>query len=175
MTTTKEKVFIEADSTFEINFSVDLEKELIKKDLTSDYFKEKNAFLDNLFSPESQADANVKIEEQTKVSPFYEGVLLENWKNTENVSSRLIEYNDDSVILECLIDREQEIYEEREFVITLFEGYNVEVGSLFYLRFFERRNELKLEIHDDPGLTRADDFTSKNLTELFKQSRLFKK
>lgn len=102
-------------------------------------------------------------------------IILQGWKNIENISARLIESSSDQVVLECLIDKENRIYEERIFRPSLFNDYKLEVGNLFYLRFFERPNEIKMEIHDDPDLTFKDDFPKLDFVAEFKDSKLFSK
>lgn len=102
-------------------------------------------------------------------------VTLKGWKNIENISARLIECYDDVVVLECLIEKELGVYEEREFRISLFTGYELKIGNLFFLRFFDRDNETKIEIHNDPKLTSIKDFPKMDFNNLFKQSKLFKK
>lgn len=102
-------------------------------------------------------------------------VTFRGWKNVANISARLIEYYDDVVVLECLTDKELGVYEEREFRVSMFDGYELKIGNLFYLRYFDGKNETKLEIHDDPKLTSAGDFPKKDFTNLFKESKLFKK
>jgi hypothetical protein len=100
-------------------------------------------------------------------------IILSGWKNVENISSRLIEKYDETVVLECLIDRESGIYEERIFRSSLFSEYNLCEGQLFYLRFFERKNEIKMEVHDGLGIVQETDFPKFNFVEKFKNSKLF--
>ena len=69
---------------------------------------------------------------------------------------------------------EEQIYEEREFKSSLFTGYNLDIGSLFFLRIWERPNEIRIEIHDDPELTLNNDFPKLDFVEKYKSSRLFK-
>lgn len=104
-----------------------------------------------------------------------DAIFLERWKNVENISARLIEFYEDVVILECLIDRELGIYQEREFSASLFLEYELRIGDLFYLRVFERPSEMKLEIHNDPNLTFEKDFPKLDFKQLFNKSKLFKK
>lgn len=101
-------------------------------------------------------------------------VVFRGWKNVENISARLIEVYDDNVILECLVDKDKGIYEEREFRASLFEGYNLSLGSLFYLRFFDRPNETRMEVHNDPKLSFKEDFPERDFREIFSRSKLFK-
>lgn len=105
---------------------------------------------------------------------FTERIIISNWKNVENISARLIEKFENTIVLECLMDRDQGIYEERLFPISLFEDYELEIGNYFFLRFFNRKNEIRLEIHNDPGLTLEEDFPKIDFVERFRKSRLFK-
>jgi len=102
-------------------------------------------------------------------------VAIQSWKNTENISARLIDHYDDLVILECLVDKEFKVYEEREFKKSLFSDYELIIGNIFYLRIFERKNEIRLEIHNDPKLTFKEDFPELDFTSIFIKSKLFKK
>lgn len=102
-------------------------------------------------------------------------VTIQSWKNTENISARLIEHYDDLVILECLVDKELKVYEEREFKKSLFSDYELIAGNIFYLRIFERKNEIRMEIHNDPKLTFKEDFPELDFTSIFTKSKLFKK
>jgi len=67
------------------------------------------------------------------------------------------------------------IYEEREFLLSLFTGYDLIIGNLFLLRIFERKNEIRIEIHNGSGLTMEDDFPKLDFVKEFSNSRLFKK
>jgi hypothetical protein len=104
-----------------------------------------------------------------------DSVAIKPWKSVENISARLIEFYDNVVVLECLIDKENGIYEEREFRSSLFNGYDMTVGNLFYLRIFDRDNQTRMEVHNDPDLTNAEDFPKMNFTKLFSNSKLFAK
>jgi hypothetical protein len=108
------------------------------------------------------------------IEPYTDKVIIPSWKNVENISARLINHYDETVVLECLIDKENNVYEEREFRASLFEDYNIKQGNLFFLRVFERKNEVRLEIHDDPGLTRIEDFPKMDFLVRYYKSRLFK-
>ena len=101
--------------------------------------------------------------------------FLNVWKNTENVSARLIEFYDDIVVLECLVDKENWIYEEREFPASLFEEFSLQIGKLFLLRVLNRPSQSKIEIHDNPNLTSQSDFPKLDFKEVFKDFVLFRK
>jgi len=153
--------------------------------LTSAYFRNQKKLLVSLLNTENDTDTQkedtikkisaLEYPEQFEVASEYsEIILLEEWKNIENISARLIEITDPHIFLECLIDKEKGIYEERVFRPTLFKGFKLKIGMLFYLRFFQRANEMKIQIHDDPNLTLQDDFPKISLAKKYKNSRLFK-
>jgi len=164
------------------NFKALIDLEVIEDDrelLSSDAFKGKSEFLKELFThdikePVMSLSEDKPCAEET-ILVGTDRILLRGWKNVENVSARLINSYNDIVVLECLIDKENGVYEEREFRKSIFEGYDIYIGSLYLLRIFERNNELRIEIHNDPELTLKDDFPKLNFTETFKDSRLFKK
>ncbi len=155
------------------------ESEESKDIMSSENFIRKSEFLKELFTYESKqpftdlSEDKPCAEESLLVGS--DRVIIRGWKNVENISARLIDSYDDTIILECLIDKEHGIYEEREFRKSLFEGYENGIGSLYLLRIFERQNEIRIEIHNDPELTLKDDFQKLNFVEKFKDSRLFKK
>lgn len=165
---------------YKIDKSVDHVSEF-QDPFIADKFIEKENLIKSLFPSIDTNFLNInvpfdKLRNRIKEYEGYtESVVLNTWKNIENVSAQLIEVQDDLVILECLIDKENKIYEEREFRKSLFEGYDLSQGNLFYLRVFDRPNETKLEIHEDPKRSRASDFPKRNFSKLFSDSVLFKK
>lgn len=149
----------------------------------SPFFSDKKELLRNLLSAESPETTTVF---EPRLEDFAEAknnerliasgsIAIHGWKNVENISARLVDTYDDVVILECLIDKEMGVYEEREFKKSLFEGYELVQGSIFCLRFFERPHETRMEIHSDPGLKFSDDFPSIDFKATFEKSKLFKK
>lgn len=149
----------------------------------SSSFLNKDIFLKNLFnSLENDSSQKTRLNKfllesqelpKNTSAQISDRVILKGWKNIENISARLIEISEEKVVLECLIDKENSLYEERSFRISLFENYKLEIGNLFYLRFFERPNEMKMEVHDDPYLSLKDDFPKLDFS-VFKKSKLFK-
>lgn len=89
---------------------------------------------------------------------FQEGVHLNSWKLMANISSKVLAEDEEYVRLECLIDKEERLYEEREFSKTLFDGFNFKVGSLFKICIHKRQNQEMIEIKDGSKLVNQDDF-----------------
>jgi hypothetical protein len=154
-----------------------------KEDFVDAFWKQKEEFLSSIINTEeikASKYSNVqKITEgneskQKTTTAYRDNVILKPWKNTDNYSARLIDYSEDTVTIECLVDKENGVYEERCFRSNIFENYKLEIGKLFFLRFFERAGEVKMQIHDDPDLTLKEDFPRIKLSEKFKNSRLFK-
>lgn len=170
-----------SDENSTCDFKADTRLEEFENDdniLISENFLIKNDFLKDLFPVDPEKAETEFCEEEKKdieVTYSSDNIIISGWKNVENISARLIDYYTDTVMLECLIDKDNGIFEEREFRFSLFEGYKMEIGNLFLLRIFERQNEIRIEIHNDPGLTLKDDFPQFSFVEKFKDSRLFKK
>lgn len=101
-----------------------------------------------------------------------EGTYIQNWKNIFNLSARVLDFDYDVVLLECLIDKESRLYEEREFKRSIFKGYDIEKGSLFKVCYYERDNQCMIEIKNTTGLVADDDFPKSNLAEKFKNLKL---
>ena len=112
---------------------------------------------------------------QSSPSNFLEGVNISSWKLIENVSSKLISFDCNSVLLECLIDREESIYEEREFVISLFKNYSLEIGKLFKICVYERDNQIMIEVKVDPNLILDSDFPEIDLFAKYSHINLGKR
>jgi hypothetical protein len=146
---------------------------------SNQYFTNKENFLKGLLAHESRQPNTSLYEDEPYTEKKYplgtDIVILRGWKNVENISARLIDSYNDAVILECLIDKELGVYEERRFNKSLFQDYDISTGSLYLIRIFERKNELRMEVHNDPELTLKDDFPPLNFVENFKNSRLFRK
>ena len=154
---------------------------LVEKDFVSTSFARRDELIRSLFKTESSVSefnlANLSEKTETGALGNIVGsdiVYIEGWKNIANISARLIDFFDKVVVLECLIDKDQSIYEEREFTATIFEDFELAIGKIFLLRFFSRRKEIKMEVHDEPGLVSKDDFPEKDFRLLFKNSKLFK-
>ena len=158
------------ENTNELNSPRFLERDALLKDL---FKSDEHSLPERIQIEEIHDDVNILNELTPTVSA--DRIILSGWKNVENISSRLIENCGEHVVLECLIDKEAEVYEERIFRASLFNGYNLELGNLFYLRFFERDNEMKMEVNDGTGIVSENDFPTINFTEMFKNSKLFKK
>ena len=175
-----EQGLFDGNSTTEFKALIHIEKYDSDENLySSENFSRQKDYLKGLFTndikqPHTKCDEEKELTEKVVLSGS-DTVIITGWKSVENISARLIEHYDDTVVLECLIDKEMRIYEEREFRLSLFTGYDLKIGNLFLLRIFERKNEIRIEIHNDPGLTLKDDFPKLDFVKEFSNSRLFKK
>ncbi len=109
-----------------------------------------------------------------KVLHLSEGNYIVGWKLVETLSARVIDFYNEVVLLECLVDKENKEYEEREFKVMLFEGFALEIGKLFKLCYYERINQAMLEIKDNPNLVLESDFPENNFTKKY-GNKVFKK
>lgn len=112
---------------------------------------------------------------EIETEPSNNKIYLKIWNPKHRLSARLIEFYDDVVKLECLIDKENSIYEEKEFSKNLFNELEIKINNLFFIKLFERIGEAKIEIIFDRNNTFKDDFPRLDFVEAFKDSKLFKK
>jgi hypothetical protein len=114
---------------------------------------------------------------KTKFEPniFTPGIILKGWRLIEDVSAKLIEIYENTVVLECLIDKENHVYQEREFGNHLFEGYSLKVGQLFKISRYIRNNQEMIEVKDNPKLVLETDFPQIDFAKKFGNMVLKKK
>lgn len=135
-----------------------------------EFYEELHRKLSSLASNIKEAKYQSLLEEQGKNKA--PSALLENWKLVDDISSKVIDFDREVVVLECLIDREQNFYEEREFQASLFKGYKIKIGSFFKVYIYERKNQMMIEIKNGVNLVSAADFPQIDLFEKYKDINL---
>ena len=105
-----------------------------------------------------------KSEEDTFLG---EGTVIKGWKLVEEYSAKILDFDDKIVYLDCLIDKSNSIYEEREFNLVNFEGIEIKIGNLLKLSVYSRPKQVMLQILDNPGIVNPDDFPNTDFTALF--------
>ncbi|MEA3448487.1 MAG: hypothetical protein U9Q98_08590 [Bacteroidota bacterium] len=169
---------LEKENQDEFVRSWDIDRSFSTKinDQKSDFHDEKEKMLFELFDFSKRGVYESEKQDVEQASLADSKILIRDWNNSENIHARLIEVTGTTVVLECLVDKENKIYEEREFDKDLFDGYEIKEGYFFLLRFYTRKNEMKLEVHDNKsGLVKDEHFKSINLYEAFKNNPIFKK
>lgn len=107
------------------------------------------------------------------INQGFENVQFQTWKMVANISSKVLHSDDNVVGLECLLDKEEKVFEEREFSRKLFKGFSVEPGSLFKVCLYERQNEERIEIKSGAnGLVQSDEFPKTDFYSKFKNLTL---
>lgn len=104
-----------------------------------------------------------------------EGNYVTGWKLVSSVSARLLCFTEDTVMVECLIDREQRIYAELEFEKFLFEEFELLEGKLFKISTYERPRQKMIEVMDNPNLVSQSDFPKIDFVAEFKSLPLKKR
>lgn len=89
-----------------------------------------------------------------------EGVSLLSWQRVANISSKILYFDDDVVQIECLVDKENKLYEQKEFNRDFFVGLDLSIGYQFKLCFYKRNNQQMVEVMYDSQLVASDDFSS---------------
>ncbi len=106
---------------------------------------------------------------------YFEEVKFQQWKMVENISAKLLCINSNTVILECLIDKEEKIYEERELNISLFKNFELKIGGFFKLCLFERDNSMMMEVKDGSKLVLENEFPTIDFYARFGRMKLSNK
>lgn len=102
-------------------------------------------------------------------------VIIEQWKNTQNLSARIIEVNEQNVLLECLIDKRIRQYQERRFNIDLFDGIaEIKQGKLIMLQVYQKPQHFMIKIVDGEGMIPKSDFQNNDVFEKVRKSSIFK-
>lgn len=96
------------------------------------------------------------------------------WALVEKIPAMVIGSYDDQVVLECLIDKDHEIYEEREFSLSLFVGYDLNIGDIFNLCFYSKPNQSLLKIKIDTRKSAKNSFLKIDFVKEFFDIRLEK-
>lgn len=81
------------------------------------------------------------------------GIIEEQWDIIQTIPARLLEVNENHVILECLIDVENKTFQNRKFEKDLLEGI-IPLVSFYPLiiRIFKRKGERKFNFIDGKNL-----------------------
>jgi hypothetical protein len=89
------------------------------------------------------------------------------------IPAKLLNIYDDIYLLECLIDSQNKIYEEREFNKSLFDGFPDKIGTIFILELTKLQNEERLKVFYEESYSEEDYFPKIDLDLYFKKSKLF--
>jgi len=90
----------------------------------------------------------------------------------ETVPARIIDAYDDVMVAECLVDKENRVYEEREFPSVFFGERKI--GDFCTLQFTLMDGLMCVELRPYFGIE-DEDFPRINFKEKFEKSSLFKK
>lgn len=114
---------------------------------------------------------------QESIKDFYIsnfGNDFTDWKNIENISAKVIEITDESVIVDCLIDKSSFHYQKRSFNKNIFKYIKgLQVGKFILIRVYELPPETKLRIEDGDGIVSPSDFVIEGLFKNISSSKMF--
>ncbi|HVX28441.1 MAG TPA: hypothetical protein VHB70_18985 [Parafilimonas sp.] len=124
----------------------------------------------------SLIDLSINKEVNEALSDFTitaQGIIQEKWKTVETIASMLIEVNDESVVLQCLINEENNIFENRVFEKELVSHLNLSKKIPIMIKIYKRPGEIKFKFIDGKGLFSLLSFNQYKAT--VKGTRLSKK
>ncbi|MEK6782860.1 MAG: hypothetical protein AABY93_14260 [Bacteroidota bacterium] len=107
----------------------------------------------NLKDEKAISDDDISYLHDSLISTL--SILDQSWTNSFNYPARVSKIVADKVIVDCLIDKPNQIFEKRIFPKTVFTS-DVVAGSFFLIRIFEGKNEFRIKIEDDRYVNRSD-------------------
>jgi len=101
------------------------------KYLDDENFLEYRKFPDNIIHNHSIKTYNFSFDKPKHEieDQFIEIKRHKEYVNEETVNTLILEKSDTYIILNCLVDSENQIFQKRKFEITPFEGMDIEVGD----------------------------------------------
>jgi hypothetical protein len=128
-------------------------------EFSSSFLHHKDLKPDNILDIQTKTVPNITRRTKPSETPFetspdYEinesGELFENWDVTETWPAKLIEVNNDFVLLECLIDYQNKEYSLRQFPRAVMEGkIPFRFGTFVIIKVFMRPGKQVFEYEHD--------------------------
>ena len=139
-------------------------KELFTTILKRDLLINNNRLLnETLTQPKTSPPTHIKseIEYISKESFKQSGFLLnEHWDNTFYIHARVIEIYSKEVICECLIDPENNVFENRSFEKLLFGNVDqIGIGTFVLLTIQTKKGSSRIDIHKGKGIVNEEKFS----------------
>lgn len=92
--------------------------------------------------------------------PLFVGVK-DNWDEVRTFDARIIEIKDSSVVLDCLMDRENKHFETRIFNKRLFKNFNdLNEGQYILIRQFSKPGKITFTLNNGEKLVNKEYFES---------------
>lgn len=122
-------------------------KDLIDKDLNDPFLQPINKSEE--LEP-SVIGSKLKLRERWESKGF---LLNEHWDNTFNIQSRILQIFKNEIICECLVDTENNIFENRGFERILFENINdLKIGKFIWLVIQTKKGSSRIDVFNGEGM-----------------------
>lgn len=144
-----------------------ISKEKSEKDLLSiknQYKEKRNTYNDVIIHPSNEIqhyriNHKEQLEKELYERSLFERIINqkefiknEKWLPPEDINSRIIKEGDNSIFCECILDRENKIFEIREFNKLLFQHIkNIKFGKPIKIRYLEKAGSARIDIIDGDG------------------------
>lgn len=97
------------------------------------------------------------------------------WRLKESYSAKILDFDENSVKTEWLIDKDENYYQTRRIPIELFEGTNfLTHGSLIKVLIYTKPRETKMVIQNGKHLVNSNDFPDEKILDNVKDLEMFK-
>lgn len=158
----KTKVFFKPN---DFNLTDFLIEEISKEEIIND---------DDLKEKKSQiTDSKSDSESYNPNLSHRDFIMNESWDKTLNISSRIMHITKDSVSCECVIDRENKVFQTRQFPRELFEHIEpLESQRLVIIKIRSKIGSSRIDIYNGENLVDASLFEIKDNWDSLKDSDL---
>lgn len=145
------------------------------EDSVSFYTSAKETIISKSKKIVSHSSITEEEKELSDISINRDGIVEEHWASIQKVPSRVIEVSEHFVILECLVDIQNRVYEERSFEKGMFENAIPLINEqLILIKISSRPLKKLIEFVDGTNLIPKSYFDYSNIFEDLKDKRIFK-
>lgn len=111
----------------------------------------------------SQDRLNASIEDSGSfIKNFYRGkdvILNENWTQTETIQGKVIHFNEQEIFVDCLVDRENKIFQHRIFSKLLFENIvNLSANKPVIIKTRLKPGAVRVDVYSGDGIVNLELF-----------------
>jgi len=96
------------------------------------------------------------------------------WEHTATYSARVLDFGENFVKTEVLMNRQEGKYQVRNIPRQMFDTQMLSHGKLIQIFHFIKSNEMKVRIEDGENLVHPSDFPENNLFDSVKDLDIFK-
>lgn len=100
-------------------------------------------------------------------------LITEQWEKTEIISGKIISFDRNSVCCDCILDKENKVFETREFPIKLFQNIKeISENIPVIIKIKIKKGSIRFDVIDGNGIVDLELFSLKERWEKLRNSGL---